>query len=146
MLIAFNKPWGVLCQFTAQSGKPTLADHIDVRGVYAAGRLDLDSEGLLLLTDEGRLQHRIAHPDAKLIKTYWVQVEGTPSEAVLQRLRGGVQLKDGRTLPAEARTMAQPSGLWPRDPPIGNLDLNRLKLAPGTWRQVNSVPLNEICC
>lgn len=118
MLIAFNKPWGVLCQFTAQPGKRTLADHIDVPGVYAAGRLDRDSEGLLLLTDDGPLQHRIAHPNAKLLKTYHVQVEGMPTDAALERLRKGVDLKDGRTRPAKAHVIDEPAGLWPRDPPI----------------------------
>jgi len=118
MLIAFNKPYGVLCQFSAQPGKRTLADHIDVPGVYAAGRLDLDSEGLLLLTDEGPLQHRIAHPNAKLRKTYLAQVEGTPTKTAMQCLRKGVDLKDGRTRPARVHSIAEPAGLWPRHPPI----------------------------
>lgn len=131
MLIAFNKPWGVLCQFSAQPGKRTLADHIDVPGVYAAGRLDLDSEGLLLLTDDGPLQHRIAHPNAKLLKTYQVQVEGIPSETALERLRRGVDLKDGRTRPAQARVIAEPAGLWPRDPPI-----RVRREIPATWLEL----------
>ncbi len=117
-LILFNKPWGVLSQFTDEgSGHPTLADYIDVPGVYPAGRLDRDSEGLLLLTDDGRLQARIADPKYKLAKIYLVQVEGIPDEAALDRLRTGVDLKDGRTRPAEAELIDAPD-LWPRDPPV----------------------------
>lgn len=120
-LILFNKPYGVLCQFTdrsmAGSARATLSDHIDMPGVYPAGRLDLDSEGLLLLTDDGRLQARIADPRFKLPKTYLVQVEGEVAEAGLQALRQGVMLKDGPTRPAEAERIAAPA-LWPRDPPI----------------------------
>jgi 23S rRNA pseudouridine2457 synthase len=118
MLIAFNKPYGVLCQFRPQPGRLTLADDIDVPGVYPAGRLDLDSEGLLLLTDDGALQARIASPRHKLAKVYWAQVEGLPTEAALQALREGVDLGDFRTLPARARRIDEPAGLWPRDPPI----------------------------
>ena len=118
-LILFNKPFGVLSQFTDGSGsaRATLSDFIDVPGVYPAGRLDRDSEGLLLLCDDGRLQARIADPRFKLGKTYWVQVEGEPNDAVLQQLAGGVRLKDGPTRPAEVRRLAEPD-LWPRDPPI----------------------------
>lgn len=117
-LILFNKPYGVLSQFTDEgSGHPTLADHIDIPGVYPAGRLDRDSEGLLLLTDDGRLQARIADPKFKLPKTYLVQVEGEPDEAALDALRRGVRLKDGFTRPAEAERI-DPPDLWPRDPPI----------------------------
>ena len=117
-LILFNKPYGVLCQFSADgSDKPTLADFIKVPQVYPAGRLDTDSEGLLLLTDDGQLQARIAEPRFKLPKTYLVQVEGVPDAAVLEALRGGVQLKDGLTRPAEAQAIPAPD-LWPRDPPI----------------------------
>jgi 23S rRNA pseudouridine2457 synthase len=120
-LILFNKPWGVLPQFTDKGtvGGPraTLSDFIDVPGVYPAGRLDKDSEGLMLLTDDGRLQARIADPKHKMAKTYLVQVEGDVTEAALTALRGGVLLKDGRTLPAEAEAIADPM-LWPRDPPI----------------------------
>ncbi len=120
-LILFNKPFGVLCQFTdkgtAGSPRPTLSDYIDVPGVYPAGRLDLDSEGLLLLTDDGRLQARIADPKFKLPKTYLVQVEGDPDEAGLTALRQGLRLKDGPTLPAEV-TRIDPPTLWPRDPPV----------------------------
>ncbi|MGY0505682.1 pseudouridine synthase [Luteimonas sp. e5] len=119
MLIAFNKPYGVLCQFTDRSTPPrrTLAEFGFPAGVYAAGRLDLDSEGLLLLTDDGRLAHRLTDPRHKMAKTYWVQVEGEPQPAQLDALRRGVQLKDGPTLPAQARLIAEPR-LWPRDPPI----------------------------
>ena len=117
-LILFNKPYGVLCQFSDDgSGKPTLAPYVKVAGVYPAGRLDTDSEGLLLLTDDGKLQARIADPQFKLGKTYLVQVEGVPDEAALEALRRGVQLKDGLTRPAGAETIPPPP-LWPRDPPI----------------------------
>lgn len=121
-IILFNKPFGVLSQFTdkgsAGSPRPTLSDFIDVPGVYAAGRLDKDSEGLLVLTDDGRLQARIADPKNKMPKTYWVQVEGVPDAAALQMLQGGVRLKDGLTRPAKARAINEPTGLWPRDPPV----------------------------
>lgn len=119
-LILFNKPYGVLCQFTDGSPdgtRPTLSDFIDVPGVYPAGRLDLDSEGLLLLTDDGRLQARIADPRFKLPKSYLVQVEGDVAEASLVSLRQGVRLKDGLTRPAEVERIAAPA-LWPRDPPV----------------------------
>jgi 23S rRNA pseudouridine2457 synthase len=116
-LIAFNKPFGVLSQFTDQGDRSTLADYVAVPGVYPAGRLDRDSEGLLLLTDDGRLQAQIADPRFKLPKTYWVQVEGTASAAQLAHLQRGVMLNDGMTLPAEAAMMAPPA-LWPRDPPV----------------------------
>ena len=117
-LILLNKPYGVLPQFTDDQGRPTLADHVPVKGVYAAGRLDRDSEGLLALSDDGALIARIASPKHKLPKTYWVQVEGVPTEEALQRLRTGVTLNDGPTLPAEARMMEEPADLWPRDPPV----------------------------
>lgn len=117
-ILLFNKPYGVICQFSPDGMHPTLADYIAVPEVYPAGRLDTDSEGLLLLTDDGKLQHRITDPGHKLPKTYWVQVEGIPDEAALQRLRRGVQLKDGMTLPAEALLMEAPAGLWQRDPPV----------------------------
>jgi 23S rRNA pseudouridine2457 synthase len=119
-LIAFNKPYGVLCQFSNERTgppRPTLADYIDVPGVYPAGRLDLDSEGLLLLTDDGALQARIANPKFKLPKTYLVQIEGEIGESALETLRRGVRLKDGITRPAEAEQIAEPL-LWPRDPPV----------------------------
>jgi 23S rRNA pseudouridine2457 synthase len=118
MLIAFNKPFGVLCQFRRQPGRQTLADYIDVPGVHPAGRLDLDSEGLLLLTDDGALQARIASPRHKLAKVYWAQVEGLAGEGALDTLRAGVDLGDFRTLPAAVRAIDEPAGLWPRDPPI----------------------------
>ena len=119
-LIAFNKPFGVLCQFTdakSPTKRATLSDFIDVGGVYPAGRLDRDSEGLLLLTDDGRLQARIADPKFKLPKTYLVQVEGVASDAALEALRRGVTLNDGPTRLAEVEAIAPPD-LWPRDPPI----------------------------
>lgn len=127
-LIRFNKPYGVLSQFTAEGRWRGLKDFIDVPDVYVAGRLDADSEGLLLLTDDGRLQARIADPRHKMDKTYWVQVEGEPDEAALQTLRQGVQLKDGITRPARARLIDPPPNLWEREPPI------RVRQAiPTTW-------------
>ncbi len=120
-VILFNKPWGVLSQFTdrgsADSPRQTLSDYVAVPGVYPAGRLDRDSEGLLLLTDDGRLQARIADPQFKLAKTYLVQVEGELAEDALSALRQGIRLKDGPTRPADAEMIADPA-LWPRDPPI----------------------------
>ena len=119
-MLLFNKPFGVLSQFTDRGSpteRATLSDFIPVKGVYPAGRLDRDSEGLLLLTDDGRLQARIAEPRFKLPKTYWVQVEGAPDEAALEQLRGGVRLKDGMTLPATIARIDAPD-LWPRNPPI----------------------------
>ena len=118
MLIAFNKPYGVLCQFTDEHGRPTLADYVKQQGVYAAGRLDHDSEGLLLLTDDGRLQHRLADPRHKLAKTYLVQVDGAIDAAALAALRRGVALNDGPSLPAPAEHAIEPGWLWPRDPPV----------------------------
>ena len=129
-LVLFNKPYGVLCQFSdsrSPTPRPTLSDFIDLPGVYPAGRLDLDSEGLLLLTDDGRLQARIADPKFKTAKTYLVQVEGDPSEQVLEDLRRGVMLKDGPTRPAEVERIADPE-LWPRNPPV-----RFRKTVPDTW-------------
>jgi len=116
-VILFNKPYLVLCQFTDARGRPTLADYIPVPGVYPAGRLDFDSEGLVILTDHGRLQSRIASPRNKLPKTYWVQVEGVPTEDALRRLTEGVPLRDGVTRRAQAAVM-HPPNVWPRTPPI----------------------------
>lgn len=117
-LLCFHKPYGVLSQFTPEGRWRGLQDFIDVPGVYVAGRLDADSEGLLLLTDDGALQARISDPRHKMEKTYWVQVEGIPDEAALQALRHGVQLGDGPTLPARVRRLEPPPALWERDPPI----------------------------
>lgn len=132
-LILFNKPYDVLCQFSggvASDGRDTLAGYIDCPGVYPAGRLDKDSEGLLLLTDDGRLQARIADPRFKLPKTYLVQVEGDPDQAGLAALRQGVTLKDGPTRPAEVERIAAPA-LWPRDPPV-----RFRKSVPDSWLRI----------
>lgn len=130
-LILFNKPFGVLPQFTDKgtegSMRPTLSQYVDVPGVYPAGRLDMDSEGLMLLTDDGRLQAQISDPKFKMPKSYLVQVEGEVSDEALEALRNGVRLKDGMTLPADAERIADPE-LWPRDPPI------RVRLSvPDSW-------------
>ena len=132
-LLLFNKPFGVLSQFTDRGSpteRATLSDFIAVKGVYPAGRLDRDSEGLLLLTDDGRLQARIAEPRFKLPKTYLVQVEGDPDDAALAPLRTGVRLKDGMTLPAEAKRIDAPD-LWPRVPPI-----RERKSVPDCWLSI----------
>ncbi|KIG12167.1 Ribosomal large subunit pseudouridine synthase E [Enhygromyxa salina] len=126
-VLLFNKPHGVLTQFRAQGDVPTLAAYIDVPGVYPAGRLDKNSEGLLVLTDDGALQHRISAPKHKMVKTYWVQVEGEPSDDALALLRAGVELDDGWTKPAKARRLPEPS-VWPRDPPI-----RERKSIPTAW-------------
>ena len=117
-ILLFNKPYGVICQFSRDGMHPTLADYIALPGFYPAGRLDTDSEGLLVLTDDGQMQHRITDPRHKLPKAYWVQVEGVPDEAALEQLRVGVKLPEFTTQPAEARMMGEPANLWPRDPPI----------------------------
>jgi 23S rRNA pseudouridine2457 synthase len=118
MLIAFNKPFNVLCQFTDGAGRRTLADFVTVKSVYPAGRLDYDSEGLVLLTDDGALQKRIADPRHRMKKTYLAQVERVPDEAALALLRRGVKLRDGMTAPEGARLVEEPDWLWPREPPI----------------------------
>lgn len=117
-IILFNKPFGVLSQFTSEGGRPGLADFVPVPAVYAAGRLDADSEGLLVLTDDGDVQHRITDPRAKMTKIYWAQVEGVPTQGALRALRTGVDLGDFSSLPCAVRPIAEPSGLWPRTPPI----------------------------
>lgn len=132
MLIAFNKPYGVLCQFTDRSTppRPTLAGFGLPPHVYPAGRLDYDSEGLLLLTDDGRLAHRLTDPRHKQPKTYWVQVEGEPGDDALRALREGVELRDGRTRPARVRRITPPR-LWPRDPPV-----RFRKTVPDAWLEL----------
>ena len=117
-IVLFNKPFRVLSQFSADGDKATLADYVDIGGVYPAGRLDYDSEGLMLLTDDGRLQARITDPRRRKYKTYLVQVEGDVGPDAVDRLQRGVELKDGMTLPARARRIDEPGWLWPRDPPI----------------------------
>ncbi|MHB1092015.1 pseudouridine synthase [Thiobacillus sp.] len=117
-LILFNKPYGVLSQFTPEGRWQGLQGYLALPGVYAAGRLDADSEGLLILTDDGALQSRIADPRHKLPKTYWAQVEGTPDDTALEPLRQGVNLGDFITRPAQVRLIGEPAGLWPRNPPI----------------------------
>ena len=131
MLIQFNKPYGVICQFSPSGDKPTLKNFISLPNVYPAGRLDTDSEGLLLLTDDGRLQTSIADPRHKLPKIYWVEVEGAPREVDLQPLREGVDLGDFVTRPATARVISVPPGLWPRIPPV-----RFRKAIPTSWLEI----------
>jgi 23S rRNA pseudouridine2457 synthase len=130
-ILLFNKPFGVICQFSQDGLHPTLADYIPVPEFYPAGRLDTDSEGLLVLTDDGQLQHRITDPKHKLPKTYWVQVEGVPDTAALEKLRAGVLLKDGMTQPAGAALMDPPPELWPRNPPV-----RERKAIPTSWLEL----------
>ena len=132
MIVLLNKPYGVLCQFTDDRGRPTLADYIAQPGVYPAGRLDFDSEGLVVLTDDPGVVARLSQPRHKTPKLYAVEVEGAPVEAQLQRLRRGIVLRDGPTLPAEVRELAAPPAwLWPRDPPV------RLrKTVPTRWLEL----------
>lgn len=117
-LIVFNKPYGVICQFSKHEKHPSLAEYIDIKDVYAAGRLDHDSEGLLLLTDDGKLQNKIASPKNKMKKTYWVQVDKEITQQAIEQLKKGVTLKDGLTRSAQAKIISQPENLWPRDPPV----------------------------
>lgn len=131
MLILFNKPYGVICQFSKHETHPSLKDFIAAPGVYAAGRLDTDSEGLLILTDDGTLQHRLSDPRHKEPKTYWVQVEGTPKDVDLEPLRRGVDLGDFITQPATVRVISEPDQLWPRTPPI-----RERKAIPTAWLEI----------
>lgn len=130
-IVLFNKPFDVLCQFSHGEGRKTLADFISEKEVYAAGRLDRDSEGLLLLTNDGKLQSTITEPEHKTAKTYWAQVEGIPTPELIQSLNDGVQLKDGLTRPADVKIIDEPVMLWERIPPI-----RERKDIPTTWLSI----------
>ena len=130
-LLLFNKPYRVMSQFSAEGDKTTLAEFIDIKDVYPAGRLDFDSEGLMVLTDDGKLQAKITSPDSKKYKTYLVQVEGEPDRKALIKLQRGVELKEGRTLPDRAKKIAEPEQLWDRNPPI-----RFRKDSPTSWLEI----------
>lgn len=132
MILLFNKPFDVLCQFTDEQGRSTLADFIKQKNVYAAGRLDRDSEGLVVLTDDGSLQHQITDPKNKMEKTYWVQVEGEITDEAIRQLQKGIILKDGLTRPAKAKKINAPENLWPRNPPV-----RERKQIPTSWLQLS---------
>ncbi len=128
MIILLNKPFDVLCQFTDEQGRATLAAFVKQKNIYAAGRLDRDSEGLVLLTDDGKLQHKITDPKNKMQKTYWAQVEGEITEDAILQLKQGVTLKDGLTKPAQAKRITEPENIWPREPPV-----RQRKNIPTSW-------------
>jgi 23S rRNA pseudouridine2457 synthase len=133
MLLLFNKPFNVLCQFTDKEGRKTLADYIFIKNVYAAGRLDYDSEGLVLLTNDGNLQNKISNPKSKIFKTYWVQIEGIPDKIALNKLQKGILLKDGTTKPATVKLITEPN-IWKRVPPI-----RERKNVPTSWLELKII-------